>query len=67
MERLRKLNLLIHCIDQRMKWNHIRILKAKAQNKISLYENENDELEEIRKEIHKEFCEEYDKKYESPD
>lgn len=67
MDKLRKLNLLIHCIDMKMKWNHRKVLEAKAKNMFSLYENENDELQEIRIEIHKEFCEEYDKKYEYPD
>lgn len=65
MDRLGKLNLLLVCIDQRIHWNDIRICRARRKNKISLYSNENIELNELRKEIHKEFVIEYDKKYES--
>lgn len=67
MDRLRELNLLLLCIDQRTHWNDIRICRAHRQNKISLYSNENIELKELREKIHKEFVIEYDKKYESPD
>ena len=67
MDRLRELNLLLLCIDQRITWNDIRICRAHNKGKISLYSHENIELSELRKKIHNEFVIEYDKKYESPD